>query len=129
MDRETVSVGVDRLPGEVDGDAGGAVPPRSEPVRPRRQQRESPGVPGPQCIDAPGEREVLASAVPERNPGHADVGQEGRAELAGPELDRRFAAEAALPDRRGQRAGHTSSRFSTRRSPGAYRSSIPGLMP
>ena len=62
MDGQSVIVGGERDAGEVDVDAGGAVAARTEPVGPRRQQRQAGGVTGPQRVDATRQREVLVAA-------------------------------------------------------------------
>ena len=129
VDGQPVAVGVERQASEVDGDPRGAVAQHAEPVGPRCEQRESAGVPTAERLEPTREREVLTAAVPQGDAGHPDAGEEGGGELARTELDPGFAPEPPLRDRCAQRAGHTSSRFSTRRSPGAYRSSRPGFSP
>jgi hypothetical protein len=59
VDREPGVVGAQRQPAQVDGDAGGAVPPRAEPIRPRREQGQAGGVAGAQGVEAARQREVL----------------------------------------------------------------------
>ncbi len=129
VDRQPVVVGVDATAAEVDVDAGGAVATRRRAGSPtaraagarrcarRAARRRRPG-------SARNSRPLLA----ERHAGHADAGHERGAQRAGAQLERGVALEAPLDDVGGHGVGQTSSRFSTRRSPAAYCSSMPGLI-
>ena len=65
-------------PVEVDVDAGGPVAAGRQPVRPRGEQREAERGARPQRRQPAGQRQVLAAAAAQRDPGHPEVGEERR---------------------------------------------------
>ena len=96
--RQSVVVGLQAHPGEVDGDAGHAVAARREPVRPRCQQGKSHRAPAPQRRQPAGEREVLRPAMTQRDSGHPERGEERRVEVTRVQRDRGFVAKPVLLD-------------------------------
>jgi hypothetical protein len=98
VDRETVVIGSKPEPGQIDGDAGGAVPARREAIRPGREEWEPKGGTASQGVEPSRQREVLGTAVAQDDAGHAEPREEDRGQLAGREHDRGLTAEAALFD-------------------------------
>ncbi len=100
VDRQAVAVGVEPATAQVHVHARSAVPATAEAVGPRREQRQSEGVPGPQRRGPAGCRQVLAALVTQRHPGHAEVGEEGRRRGPGLQRQRGLAAPASATNRR-----------------------------